>query len=263
MRPASGTAGRPGRRAAAAWPSGARCARPDRRPPTSPSPCSSAAELWGAVGVRASHGRLRRGRRPARPDASPTTSGPRCAPPSSTPSSSQAHLGTAEALAAALEAKDAYTADHAALDRRPGRRGRPRARPGRRRPARPALRRDLPRHRQDRDPGRDPQQARPADAGRVRGHQAATRSSASRSWRRCRSSTRCAASSATTTSAGTARGYPDGLRGAPDPDRRPHRAGRRRLPRDGLGPAVPPGHDARPRPARSCAATPARSSTRA
>ena len=78
------------------------CGRPSRAPSTTTTPSS------------------------CRP--SPTTSAPRCAPPSSTTSSSRPTSGTAEALAAALEAKDPYTADHAALDRRPRRRGRPRAR---------------------------------------------------------------------------------------------------------------------------------------
>ena len=78
----------------------------------------------------------------------------------------RAYLGTAEALAAALEAKDEYTADHAriiaeqaeAVGRRLGM--------GERAAARPAARRRLPRHRQDRRAGGDPQQARPAHARR-------------------------------------------------------------------------------------------------
>ena len=72
----------------------------------------------------------------------------------------RAYLGTAEALAAALEAKDSYTAHHArsivehaeAVGRRLGMDAPP--------AARPALRRRLPRHRQDRRARGDPQQAR-------------------------------------------------------------------------------------------------------
>ena len=115
----------------------------------------------------------------------------------------QTHLGVAEALAAALEAKDGYTADHArwiadlavevgreleldeavcatcATARSSTTSARSRSR-------------------------RDPEQARPADRRGVRGHQAATRRSASRSSRRSRSWPRSGASCATTTSAGTA-----------------------------------------------------------
>ena len=76
----------------------------------------------------------------------------------------RAYLGTAEALAAALEAKDSYTADHGrsivehaeAVGRRLGMDAG--------RAARSALRRRLPRHRQDRGARGDPQQARRADA---------------------------------------------------------------------------------------------------
>ena len=72
----------------------------------------------------------------------------------------RAYLGTAQALVAALEAKDAYTAEHArSIVEQAEQVGRP-ARARRRRPARPALRRGLPRHRQDRRARGDPQQAR-------------------------------------------------------------------------------------------------------
>ena len=77
----------------------------------------------------------------------------------------RAYLGTAEALAAALEAKDSYTADHSrqivanteAVGRRLGL--------DEHRAADAALRRDLPRHRQDRHPRADPPQARPPHRG--------------------------------------------------------------------------------------------------
>ena len=83
-----------------------------------------------------------------------------------------AYVGTAEALAAALEAKDSYSASHShavvhrteAVGRRLGL-----SADG---AADPALRRDLPRHRQDRRPGGDPQQARTAHRGRARRDQA-------------------------------------------------------------------------------------------
>ena len=70
-----------------------------------------------------------------------------------------------------------------ALDRRAGRAGRVAARPRRRRPARPALRRGLPRHRQDRRARGDPLQARPAHRPRSGRSWSATRSPASRSSR--------------------------------------------------------------------------------
>ena len=52
----------------------------------------------------------------------------------------RAYLGTAQALVAALEAKDAYTAEHARSIVEQAEAGRPPARPRRRRAARPALR---------------------------------------------------------------------------------------------------------------------------
>ena len=120
----------------------------------------------------------------------------------------QTHLGTAEALAAALEAKDTYTADHArsiadlavAVGRALGLDD-----DG---PARPALRRDLPRHRQDRHPRRDPQQAGAADGGRARGRAPPPRGRRADPRPRARSSPASGGSCATTTSAGTATATP-------------------------------------------------------
>ena len=123
-----------------------------------------------------------------------------------------AYLGTAEALAAALEAKDSYTADHsrAVVDRALAVGAA--ARPAGREPAHAALRRDLPRHRQDRRARGDPQQARPAHRGRAQRRSSATRSSASASSRPSRSSRTCSRWCATSTSAGTAGATPTGSR---------------------------------------------------
>ena len=118
-----------------------------------------------------------------------------------------------ESLSATVDARDAYTAGHSrrvqqlalAIGRELG----PLAR--RARPARP--RRALPRHRQARDSGLDPAEAGEPDRGGV-GADAAARRRGRPHHRPARlPRRRRARRSATTTSASTAPGYPDRLRG--------------------------------------------------
>ena len=77
----------------------------------------------------------------------------------------------------------------------------------------PRARRAAPRHRQDRHPERDPLEAGPPHRRGARDRSRRIRSSASGSSRRSTGSRTCGRSSATATSAGTARGYPDGIAG--------------------------------------------------
>ena len=123
-------------------------------------------------------------------------------------------------------------------------------------------RRRAARRRQDRDPRRDPAQARPARRARVGVH---APPHADRRAHRRSPRPRCAASpgsSAPATSAGTARGYPDGAGRRGHPARRADRRRVRRLRRDGHRPALPAARCPRPRRWPSCAAAPGRSSTR-
>ena len=81
----------------------------------------------------------------------------------------------------------------------------------------------------------------PLDAEERAVMRAPQRSSASRSSRRWSSSPACGCWCATSTSAGTARGYPDGLAGDGHPARLADHPRLRRAPRDDQRPPVPPG----------------------
>ena len=179
------------------------CARGCAR--SSPSRSTSGPELWGALDLRSAEpGAFGERRRAARRRPSPTTSAPRCAPPTSTAGSTRPTSGTAEALAAALEAKDDYTADHArsiadlAVE------------VGRELDLDEEHLRDLRYGAIFHDIGKiaipDAILNKPGPLTRrgARGRWRRTRSSASRSSLRSRSSPACGGSSATTTSAGTA-----------------------------------------------------------
>ena len=104
------------------------------------------------------------------------------------------------------------------------------------------------RHRQDRGARQRAAQARPAGRRRVADHARAPRRRRAHPGDGARAAQPSACSSATATSAGTARGYPDGLRGDGDPARRAHHRRLRRLRRHDLtsGPT--------PRPRRAEAA---------
>ena len=121
-------------------------------------------ELWGAINIEETRPgpSTRTTRGSCRPW--PTRSARRCARPRSTSSWTAPTSAPPRRWPAALEAKDSYTAEHSrAVVERARRSG---ARLGlEARPAHPALRGDLPRHRQDRRARRRPHQARPADAG--------------------------------------------------------------------------------------------------
>ena len=140
------------------------------------------------------------------------------------------YLDTIRSLAAAIDAKDPYTRGHtervAELAVEIGRELRAR----RRDPPRARVRRPPPRRRQDRHP-----RAGAAQAGAARrGRRSMLMRDAPGDRRRDRPRRgvpprRRARPSATTTSAGTATGYPDGLAGRGDPARRPHRQRGRHL----------------------------------
>ena len=175
-------------------------------------------------------GRRRRGaahRRPAHVRAEERRAAPRpaarartccCArSPSATPSSATTSSDVAD-LAEATARRLGLAAD--AVERGPPRRRAARRRQGRR-------------------PGRDPRQARPARRGRVGVHPPPHADRRADHRRRAGADAASPRSCAPATSAGTARGYPDGLAGEDDPARRAHRRRRRRLRRDDRRAPVP------------------------
>ena len=165
----------------------------------------------------------------------------------------QTHLGVAEALAAALEAKDGYTAEHARWIAELA------VEVGRELELPEAELDDLRYGAIFHDIGKIAvpdailNKPGPLTDGGVRGDQDATRSSASRSSRRCRSSPTCGEIVRHDHERWDGTGYPDGLRGAADPDRRADRARGGRLPRDDLRPPLPPGDERGPTPATELA----------
>ena len=125
-----------------------------------------------------------------------------------------AYRGTVFLLGDVVEADDDYTGAHSRDVVDLSLVGRGRARPGRARAPRHRVRGAPPRRRQGADPERDHQQARQAHARGARRSSRRTRSRASGcSTASAACSARSAGSSARATSAGTGRGYPDGLAG--------------------------------------------------
>ena len=249
-------------------------AEPDYRPtprdrrtcaPSSSCRCGSGDELWGVINVEELEaGRVRRGRPAAGARRSPTRSAPRCAPRSLYEQLERAYLGTAEALAAALEAKDAYTADHArsiveqaeAVGRRLG--------------LGDAELRDLRFGAVFHDIGKiavpeailDKPGPLTARGARDDGAPHDRRRADPRA--RSSSSPACAQLVRHEHERWDGAGYPDGLAGEDDPARLADHPRLRRAARDDVATArTARALSARGRASRSCAATPARSSTRA
>ena len=169
-------------------------------------------------------------------------------------------VGTAAALATALDERDDYTGDHArdiaelavSLGERLG--------VPRRRPRRPPLRRDLPRHRQDRRARRDPQKAGCADRRERTVMQGHTEAGARILKPIAALDARAAARPSQPRAVGRGR-VSSGARRSADPARRAHHRRRRRMARDDDRPRLPRRHDGC-RSARGAARkTPAPSST--
>ena len=119
-----------------------------------------------------------------------------------------------------------------------------------------------PRHRQGGDPGRDPRASRARSTKRNGSSYGATQRSASASSRLHPRSPSSRSSSATATSAGTARGYPDGLAGEAIPLGSRIVVRLRRLRRDGRANALIASRATSTPRSRSSSSAPARSSIR-